>query len=52
MNQLTEPDWKSVADNFWYACFHGDFDLMDHMVEKYTPYFDEDEDEEDDEEDI
>ena len=42
-----EPNWKDVADNFWYACYHGDGELLDHMVEKYTPYFEtvEEEDE-------
>ena len=46
MAHSTEINWKDVAENFWYACFHGDFDLMDHMVEKYTDWFDEDEDDE------
>ena len=46
MDPLTEPDWKNVADNFWYAAFHGDHDLMEYMVEKYTDWFDEDENDE------
>ena len=37
-----EPNWKSVAENFWYAGFHGDNDLMEHMIERYTDWFDED----------
>ena len=42
MDLLTEPNWKNVAENFWYAAFHGDNDLMEHMIERYTDWFDED----------
>jgi len=42
MDLSTEPNWKNVAENFWYAAFHGDNDLMEHMIERYTDWFDED----------
>ena len=35
----TNVDWREVADNFWYACEHGDADLMDHLVNKYRDAF-------------
>tara|TARA_R110000824_G_scaffold152182_2_gene323363 strand:- start:1214 stop:1348 length:135 start_codon:yes stop_codon:yes gene_type:complete len=41
-----ERDWKSVAENFWYACYHGDDELLEHMVDTYTPDFEEDDDDE------
>tara|TARA_R100000458_G_scaffold59865_1_gene72307 strand:+ start:7945 stop:8133 length:189 start_codon:yes stop_codon:yes gene_type:complete len=40
---MSEPNWKDVAENFWYACYHGDGGLLDHMVDTYTPYFEEEE---------
>ena len=48
MTMTTEPNWKNVADNFWYAAFNGDVDLLDYLVDKYTDWFDEDEDDEED----
>jgi len=35
----TNVDWREVADNFWYACEHGDADLMQHLVNKYRDAF-------------
>ena len=39
--KTNEPDWKSVADNFWYAAFHGDSDLLELMIERYADWFGE-----------
>ena len=39
-------DWFEVCNNFWYACEHGDADLMDHLCDKYADYFIEDNDDE------
>ena len=45
MSITDEPKWKEVAETFWYACYHGDGELLEYMVEKYNHWFIEEEEE-------
>ena len=36
---MSEPNWKEVCENFWYACNDGDGEMVERMIERYAQYF-------------
>ena len=38
---MSEPNWKEVCENFWYACNDGDGEMVERMIERYAVWFDE-----------
>ena len=49
MDPSTDAEfWKEMAESFWYGWYHGDYDILEAVGERATPYFDEDEDDEED----
>ena len=36
-----EPNWKQIANSFWYACSHGDGGSVEYLLEKYSHLFKE-----------
>ena len=36
-----EPNWKQIANSFWYACSDGDGESVEYLLEKYTHLFKE-----------